>query len=143
MNEEPNLIEEWCTVSIDHHYTEQINSLYHMYKELEKSMSHVREMTLEVRQIQDEMKKAQEEMKDSIKTQTDMIEEISDHIQALRNEFNVYHSTSSHKDRTIELLEELRVLKQRELNLMIREKIPCPFLPAINAYGEKKKAGIL
>jgi hypothetical protein len=28
-----------------------------------------------------------------------------------------------------ELLEELKVLKQRELNMLIREKIPCPFFP--------------
>ena len=37
---------------------------------------------------------------------------------------------SSQNDRTHQLLEELKIIKQREVNLMLREKIPIPFFPS-------------
>ena len=36
--------------------------------------------------------------------------------------------------RTHELLEELTVIKQRELNIMLREKIPVPFVQSHHPY---------
>ena len=55
---------------------------------------------------------------------------LSDEIKQIKKE--IYSTpfcqhVASQNDRTHELLEELTILKQRELNIMLREKIPVPF----------------
>jgi hypothetical protein len=68
----------------------------------------------------------QDRMK-SDKAQADML---SDEIKQLKKEIYsapFYHQSITQTDRTHHLLEELKVIKERELNMMLREKIPVPF----------------
>lgn len=61
--------------------------------------------------------------------QMKMIQTLSEEIKILKGELHsTHHQSSSQNNRTHELLEELKVIKQRELNIMLREKIPVPFL---------------
>jgi hypothetical protein len=55
---------------------------------------------------------------------------LSDEIKQLKKEIYsapFYHQSVKQTDRTHHLLEELKVIKERELNMMLREKIPVPF----------------
>jgi len=61
--------------------------------------------------------------------QMKMIQTLSDEIKVLKGELHsTHHHSSTQNNRTHELLEELKVIKQRELNLALREKIPVPFM---------------
>jgi hypothetical protein len=61
--------------------------------------------------------------------QMKMIQTLSDEIKVLKWELHsTHHQSSTQNNRIHELLEELTVIKQRELNIMLREKIPVPFV---------------
>jgi len=45
-------------------------------------------------------------------------------------------------DRTHQLLEELKLIKQRELNMMLREKIPVPFFSTKSSFPNQNGASI-
>ena len=67
--------------------------------------------------------------------QMKMIQALSDEIKVLKGELHfTHHQSATQNNRTHELLEELTVIKQRELNIMLREKIPVPFTPS-NPYS--------
>jgi hypothetical protein len=60
--------------------------------------------------------------------QMKMIQTLSDEIKVLKGELHsTHHQSATQNNRTHELLEELTVIKQRELNIMLREKKPVPF----------------
>ena len=68
-----------------------------------------------------------------LQQQHHLIQILSQEMKDLKEELHRTHQTASHDlslrhDRTHELLEELKILKQRELNMMLREKIPIPFM---------------
>jgi septal ring factor EnvC (AmiA/AmiB activator) len=124
MNEEPiRVFEEWCSIDIENRSTER---LFELYQQLSQ-------------EVQSNQRKL-EEIQAELARQTQSIERLAEEIKGLRNELHLY-PVSSNKERMVELLEELRVIKERELNLMIREKIPVPFhpYPTLHAYGMKKK----
>ena len=61
--------------------------------------------------------------------QMKMIQTLSDEIKVLKGELHsTHHQSATQNNRTHELLEELTIIKQRELNIMLREKIPVPFV---------------
>jgi DNA gyrase/topoisomerase IV subunit A len=64
-----------------------------------------------------------------VEEQSKLIQQMSEQIKQLKTEHQMAHHISSQNDRTHQLLEELKVIKQRELNMMLREKIPAPFYP--------------
>ena len=74
---------------------------------------------------------------DSLQTlvhqQNESIQHLSAEIKQLKKDLDSTHHRSpcehlsSQNDRTHQLLEELKLIKQRELNMMLREKIPVPF----------------
>lgn len=67
--------------------------------------------------------------------QMKMIQALSDEIKVLKGELHsTHHQSASQNNRTHELLEELTVIKQRELNIMLREKIPVPFTSSNPSY---------
>jgi hypothetical protein len=93
-----------------------------------------------------------------IAQQSELLKSLSTEIQVLKSELQVSHAemhalhaqlhakhtetVESHtrrNDRMTELLEELKILKQRELNMLIREKIPCPFFPMPSSTFASKK----
>ncbi len=60
--------------------------------------------------------------------QMKMIQTLSDEIKVLKGELHsTHHQSATQNNRTHELLEELTIIKQRELNIMLREKKPVPF----------------
>jgi hypothetical protein len=65
--------------------------------------------------------------------QSVLIHTLSSEIKTLKGELLLhYHPStcqhlSSQNDRVQELLEELKVIKQREINMMLRERKPIPF----------------
>jgi hypothetical protein len=71
-----------------------------------------------------------------VQQQHELLQQMSSSIQTLKEELHRSHQTSSHHlsqhlsqrhDRTHELLEELKIMKQRELNMALRERVAVPF----------------
>jgi DNA gyrase/topoisomerase IV subunit A len=74
-----------------------------------------------------------------VNQQSEMIKLLSEEIRQLKSELHsTRHLSVSQNDRTHQLLEELKVLKQRELNIALREKIPIPFFPIPSSIFSKK-----
>jgi DNA gyrase/topoisomerase IV subunit A len=81
---------------------------------------------------------------DSLQTlvhqQNELIQTLSAEIKHMKKEFDSTHHRSpcehlsSQNDRTHQLLEELKLIKQRELNMMLREKIPVPFFSTKSSF---------
>jgi len=79
-------------------------------------------------------------MQRALSDQSAMIQSLSDQLRSLQSEMKLKQERSSaQKDRMNELLDELKVLKQRELNMLIREKIPCPFFPIPSTIFPRRK----
>jgi predicted nucleic acid-binding OB-fold protein len=75
-------------------------------------------------------KKKIEALNALVNQQAGQIALLSDEIKQLKKEIYsspFYNQSATQTTRTHELLEELKVIKQRELNIMLREKIPVPF----------------
>jgi hypothetical protein len=86
--------------------------------------------------LESKINKKIDSLQELVHQQTLLIESLSSEIKQLKGELHfVQHSStcqhlSSQNDRTHQLLEELKIIKQREVNLMLREKIPIPFFPS-------------
>jgi len=89
---------------------------------------------------------------DSLQTlvhqQNESIQHLSAEIKQLKKELDSTHHRSpcehlsSQNDRTHQLLEELKLIKQRELNMMLREKIPVPFFSTKSSFAQPNPSGI-
>ena len=67
--------------------------------------------------------------------QSQLIHTLSDEIKMLKTDLHTAkHQNHSQNDRTHQLLEELKVLKQRELNLALRVHTPVPFTAIPNSF---------
>ena len=72
--------------------------------------------------------------------QNELIQHLSAEIKQMKKDLDSTHHRSpcehlsSQNDRTHQLLEELKLIKQRELNMMLREKIPVPFFSAKSSF---------
>jgi len=64
-----------------------------------------------------------------VQQQSELIQQLSIEIKQLKQEVlrPPCEHLSSQTSRTHQLLEELKLIKERELNRMLREKIPIPF----------------
>lgn len=81
---------------------------------------------------------------DSLQTlvyqQNALIQSLSAEIKQMKQDLDTTHHRSpcehlsSQNDRTHQLLEELKLIKQRELNMMLREKIPVPFFSTKSSF---------
>jgi hypothetical protein len=79
--------------------------------------------------LESKMNKKIDTLQTLVHEQMKMIQMLSEEIKILKGELHsTHHHSSTQNDRTHELLEELKVIKQRELNLALREKIPVPFM---------------
>jgi septal ring factor EnvC (AmiA/AmiB activator) len=84
-------------------------------------------------EVETKLNKKIDALQTLVHQQSEIIEALSSEIKQLKGEMHfVQHAAtcqhlSSQNDRTHQLLEELKVLKQREINMMLREKIPVPF----------------
>lgn len=107
--------EDWFTSNIETKLTKRLDSLeaiIHQQFDLIKSLS-------------EELK----QLKGTLPSTESAIQQISESINLLKGEVHsTKHESAYHKDHTRQLLEELKILKQRELNIMLREKRPIPFV---------------
>lgn len=88
--------------------------------------------------LESKMNKKIDALQTIVQQQSVMIQHMSTSIQSLKEELRHSHQYSSERlserlserhDRTHELLEELKIMKLRETNMALREKIPIPFSP--------------
>jgi chromosome segregation ATPase len=112
-----SVIEDWYTLDSDQ--KKVVSQIESLEKKLEEQSSELQQLRSVVSSLSS--------------SQTLLLDEL----KLLRREFTMYHQ-SSHKERTNELLEELKVIKQRELNLYLREKIPVPFFASTETLLTKK-----
>ena len=100
--------------------------------------------------LESKMNKKIDTLQNLVHEQMKMIQVLSNEIKVLKGELHsTHHYSASQNTRTHELLEELKFIKQRELNIMLREKIPVPFfsthaiqssLPLANVIWAKTSA---
>jgi chromosome segregation ATPase len=114
---EKKLEEKLSKVESDYNNLKAVSA--EMASRLEQSEKRVRELT-------ESLSKVVEELRAQQTTQSLLLEEV----RLLRTHEGVKH--------TNDLLEEIRVLKQRELNLLLREKIPIPFFSSTETLLTKK-----
>ena len=83
--------------------------------------------------IESKLNKKIDSLQTLIYQQNELIQSLSAEIKKMKQDLDTTHHRSpcehlsSQNDRTHQLLEELKLIKQRELNMMLREKIPVPF----------------
>ena len=89
--------------------------------------------------IESKLNKKIDTLQNVVQQQHALLQQMSSSIQTLKEELHRTHQTSSHlsqrHDRTHELLEELKIMKHRELNMAIREKVAVPFCSEKNLLG--------
>jgi hypothetical protein len=72
-----------------------------------------------------------------VQQQSDLIQTLSAEIKQMKGLIRPpCEHLSSQTDRTQQLLEELKLIKQRELNMMLREKIPIPFFSTKSSFPQ-------
>jgi hypothetical protein len=80
--------------------------------------------------------------------QNELIQSLSAEIKQMKQEFDSTHHRSpcehlsSQNDRTHQLLEELKIIKQRELNMRLREKIPVPFFSTKSSFPHQNGVSV-
>lgn len=78
--------------------------------------------------MESKVNKKIDELQSLVFQQHQMIHTLATEISTLKQELHsAKNQTHSQNDRTHQLLEELKVMKQRELNLALRSHIPVPF----------------
>ena len=90
--------------------------------------------------LESKLNKKIDTLQSLVHQQNDLIHSLSAEIKQMKQELDTTHHRSpcehlsSQNDRTHQLLEELKVIKQRELNMMLREKIPVPFFSTKSSF---------
>jgi len=107
--------EDWFTPSLEAKLTKRIDSLEAI---VQQQFELIKSLSEEIKQL-----------KGALPSTEYAIQQISESIQVLKSDVHsTKHESATHKDYTRQLLEELKILKQRELNIMLREKRPIPFV---------------
>lgn len=141
-----NIEEEWFTVNLEaklnkkidilqtlvHQQLGLIQKLFEEIKQLKKDL-HVSPQTDDaisltmIKKLSEEIKELRGEVQST--RAKPHFESLSEEIKELKGELHSTQNISAtQNDRIHQLLEELKVLKQRELNMMLREKKPTPFV---------------
>lgn len=127
------MIEDWYSLDatpIEKKLEEKLSKVESDYNDLKavsaEMASRLEQSEKRVRELTESLSKVVEELRAQQTTQSLLLEEV----RLLRTHEGVKH--------TNDLLEEIRVLKQRELNLLLREKIPIPFFSSTETLLTKK-----
>lgn len=99
-------------------------------KKVEELQRKVDSFSVEIQELKGTITQLVEELRAQQASQTKLLEELR-HLRASSTE-------SEHLKQTRDLLEELKIIKQRELNLLLREKIPVPFFASTETVLTKK-----
>lgn len=106
---------------------DKLSKLETSYKDMSISLlARLEDSEKRVRELTESLTKVVEELRTQQTTQSLLLEEV----RLLGTHEGIKH--------TNDLLEDIRVLKQRELNLLIREKIPIPFFSSTETLLTKK-----
>jgi len=106
--------DDWFTISLESKLNKRMDDI--------EQLLHQNMKQLQV--VQEEIKTLQQTIRlelDSIKQSTERIQSLSEEIGLLKHSHDTIPSRQ-------ELIEELRMIQQRELNLMLREKRATPFI---------------
>lgn len=112
-----SIIEDWYALDGESKRVEELQT------KVERCSVDIQELKGAITQLVDELRAQQS-------SQALLLEEI----KILRTA----SSESDHLKQTKILLEELKVMKQREMNLLLREKIPFPFFASTETVLTKK-----
>ena len=91
--------------------------------------------------LESKLNKKIDSLQTMVHQQNESIQHLSAEIKQLKKDLDSTHHRSpcehlsSQNDRTHQLLEELKLIKQRELNMMLREKIPVPFFSTKSSFS--------
>jgi len=98
--------------------------------------------------LESKLNKKIDTLQSLVHQQNDLIQTLSAEIKQMKKDLDSTHHRSpcehlsSQNDRTHQLLEELKLIKQRELNMMLREKIPVPFFSTKSSFPNQNGASI-
>jgi DNA gyrase/topoisomerase IV subunit A len=90
--------------------------------------------------LESKLNKKIDSLQSLVHQQNELIQSLSAEIKHMKKELDSTHHRSpcehlsSQNDRTHQLLEELKLIKERELNIMLREKIPVPFFSTKSSF---------
>ena len=87
------------------------------------------QLSSQSKEIED-LKRIVQQLSSELISQLSVQQQLSKEVSFLKQNTHIKH--------TNELLEELKILKQRELNLLIREKIPTPFSASTDTILTRK-----
>jgi chromosome segregation ATPase len=100
-----------------------------MKSSIEEYKSQLSSHSSEIHDLKRLVQQLSSELISQLSIQQDLVKDIA----SLKQNHHI-----THVKQTNELLEELKVLKQRELNLLIREKIPTPFFASTETLLTRK-----
>ncbi len=131
-----NVEEEWFSVDLESRMNRKIDNLQNLVAQQSQQIQLLLE---EIKKVNDELCLIKTIQHDSIHKQTEKIEILSDELKIMKGDLHsTKHQSASQNDRTHQLLEELKVIKQRELNIALREKIPVSFFPIPHSIFTKE-----
>jgi Skp family chaperone for outer membrane proteins len=121
-----SIIEDWYSLEESDSRKAMLESLQ---KKVEEQSAEIQKQSTEIQDLRTTITSLVDQLKSTKETQQLLLEELK----------LIRHTDYTEKtNRTNELLEELKIIKQRELNLLLREKIPIPFFASTEALLTKK-----
>jgi hypothetical protein len=98
--------------------------------------------------LESKLNKKIDALQSLVHQQNELIQNLSAEIKHMKKDLDSTHHRSpcqhlsSQNDRTHQLLEELKLIKQRELNMMLREKIPVPFFSTKSSFPNQNAVAV-
>ena len=121
-----SIIEDWYSLEESDSRKAMLESLQ---KKVEEQSAEIQKQSTEIQDLRTTITSLVDQLKSTKETQQLLLEELK----------LIRHTDYTEKtNRTNELLEELKIIKQRELNLLLREKIPIPFFASTETLLTKK-----
>lgn len=125
--------EDWFAIDLESKLNKKIDMLQ---MNVNQQSEMIQQMSSNIKQLKSELYSMRQlESQQNHTQQSEILQQLSDEIKMLKNDLHTAkHQSHSQNDRTHQLLEELKVLKQRELNLALRVHTPVPFTAIPNSF---------
>ena len=126
-------IDDWYTIRDETTLMDKINTIHTKLNDTTQKNQQLTEsmdlLILQNQQVKESMDLLIQQVKESMDLLILQNKQLSLVIQKTNDKLFQMEEKNHHKDhKIIELLEELRMIKEREINLLLREKIPFTFL---------------